>query len=250
MIVAGERRWRASMMAGKPTLTCVVVEAEQAESEILHDQLVENCLRSNLQPIEQAEAFHALMDAKGWNAARLAEERCTSATSTVFKALALLDLPGKCARRSRPGRSRRRPPTSCPAWRSRGPEGPWPTGSSRGAVARRGGDRRPRHDRPGRRRPARRPAGDQHRPPPQADPHRPGRRPPRDRDRRPQGRHQGRPGRGPRPPGGTLRHRRRRLTRIDIPTHGPASDPSPGSDAGPPHAHRGTATGPVETSSL
>ena len=81
-------------MAGKASLTCVVVDGEQAEGEILHDQLVENCLRSNLQPIEQAEAFRTLLDAKGWNAARLAEELHIR-DSTVFKALALLDLPGE-----------------------------------------------------------------------------------------------------------------------------------------------------------
>src|SRR5512135_2646075 len=92
VIVAGERRWRAAIMAGRATITCVIVEGEMTESEILHDQLVENCLRANLQPIEQAEAFKTLMDAKDWNAARLAEELHIR-DSTVFKALALLELP-------------------------------------------------------------------------------------------------------------------------------------------------------------
>ncbi len=92
VIVAGERRWRAAIMAGKATITCVIVEGEMIESEILHDQLVENCLRANLQPIEQASAFKTLMDAKDWNAARLAEELHIR-DSTVFKALALLELP-------------------------------------------------------------------------------------------------------------------------------------------------------------
>jgi ParB family transcriptional regulator, chromosome partitioning protein len=97
-IVAGERRWRASIMAGKATLTCVIVEGEMTDSEILHDQLVENCLRSNLQPIEQAEAFKTLMSAKGWNGTRLAEELHIR-DSTVFKALALLELPGEVRER-------------------------------------------------------------------------------------------------------------------------------------------------------
>jgi ParB family transcriptional regulator, chromosome partitioning protein len=91
-IVAGERRWRAAIMAGKATITCVIVEGEMTESEILHDQLVENCLRANLQPVEQAKAFKTLMDAKDWNAARLAEELHIR-DSTVFKALAILELP-------------------------------------------------------------------------------------------------------------------------------------------------------------
>ena len=94
VIVAGERRWRASIMAGKATLTCVIVEGEAADVEILHDQLVENCLRTDLQPIEQARAFKTLMDAKEWSGARLAEELHIR-DSTVFKAIALLELPGE-----------------------------------------------------------------------------------------------------------------------------------------------------------
>jgi ParB family chromosome partitioning protein len=94
VIVAGERRWRAAIMAGRPSIACVIVEGEMAEAEILHDQLVENCLRTDLQPIEQAQAFKVLMDAKAWTAARLAEELHVR-DSTVFKALALLDLPGE-----------------------------------------------------------------------------------------------------------------------------------------------------------
>jgi ParB family transcriptional regulator, chromosome partitioning protein len=98
VIVVGERRWRATIMAGKATMTCVIIEGEMTESEILHDQLVENCLRTNLQPIEQAEAFKILMDAQNWNAARLAEE-LHICDSTVFKALSLLELPGEVRER-------------------------------------------------------------------------------------------------------------------------------------------------------
>jgi ParB family chromosome partitioning protein len=94
IVIAGERRWRAARMAGLDRLTCVVADGEMAEVEILHDQLVENCIRADLQPIEQAEAFKVLMDAKGWSAARLAEELHIR-DSTVFKALALLELPGE-----------------------------------------------------------------------------------------------------------------------------------------------------------
>ncbi|MGZ3336656.1 MAG: ParB/RepB/Spo0J family partition protein [Isosphaeraceae bacterium] len=98
VIVTGERRWRAAIMAGKATVACVIVEGEMTESEILHDQLVENCLRSDLQPIEQAEAFRGLIDARNWTAARLAEELHIR-DSTVFKALVLLELPGEVRER-------------------------------------------------------------------------------------------------------------------------------------------------------
>jgi ParB family chromosome partitioning protein len=91
LIVAGERRWRAAMLAGMESLQAVVVERELSPSEILQDQLVENCLREDLQPIEQAQAFKALMDSNGWSARRVAEE-LSLANSTVIKALSLLDL--------------------------------------------------------------------------------------------------------------------------------------------------------------
>jgi ParB family chromosome partitioning protein len=91
LILAGERRWRAAMLAGMESLQAVVVERELSPSEILQEQLVENCLREDLQPIEQAQAFRELMEANGWSARRVAEE-LNLANSTVVKALALLEL--------------------------------------------------------------------------------------------------------------------------------------------------------------
>lgn len=91
LIVAGERRWRAAMLAGMESLQAVVVERELTPSELLQEQLVENCLREDLQPIEQAKAFRALMDGNGWSARRVGDE-LHMANSTVVKALALLDL--------------------------------------------------------------------------------------------------------------------------------------------------------------
>ena len=52
----------------------------------------------DLQPIEQAEAFRGLIDARNWTAARLAEE-VHIRDSTVFKALVLLELPGEVRER-------------------------------------------------------------------------------------------------------------------------------------------------------
>jgi ParB family chromosome partitioning protein len=91
LIVAGERRWRAAMLAGMESLHAVVVERELTAPELLQEQLVENCLREDLQPIEQACAFRALMDANGWSARRIADE-LHLANSTVIKALSLLEL--------------------------------------------------------------------------------------------------------------------------------------------------------------
>lgn len=91
LIVAGERRWRAAMLAGMESLQAVVVERELSETELLQEQLVENCLREDLQPVEQARAFRALMDSNGWSARRVADE-LHMANSTVVKALSLLEL--------------------------------------------------------------------------------------------------------------------------------------------------------------
>lgn len=79
------------MLAGMESLQAVVVERELTPSELLQEQLVENCLREDLQPIEQAKAFRALMDANGWSARRVGDE-LHMANSTVVKALSLLEL--------------------------------------------------------------------------------------------------------------------------------------------------------------
>ena len=92
LIVTGERRWRASVLAGRPTIAAVILEGERTDSQVLEMQLVENCLREDLQPIEQARAFRTLMDRNGWTAVRLAEALQLTGAS-VARALALLDLP-------------------------------------------------------------------------------------------------------------------------------------------------------------
>jgi ParB family chromosome partitioning protein len=92
VILCGERRWRAARMAGLASVSCVVVEGEIPPAELLAIQLVENCLREDLRPIEQAKAFRSLMDGNGWSARRLAEELAID-HSGVVRALALLDLP-------------------------------------------------------------------------------------------------------------------------------------------------------------
>jgi ParB family chromosome partitioning protein len=92
VIVVGERRWRAARMAGLPTLTCVVAEGAADAGELLALQLIENCVREDLQPIEQARAYRTLMERTGWSGNRLAQE-LGIAQSSVVHALALLDLP-------------------------------------------------------------------------------------------------------------------------------------------------------------
>ena len=60
--------------------------------ERLSIQLVENALREDLKPIEQARAYKTLMETHGWSGNQLAKE-LHIAQASVVKALALLDLP-------------------------------------------------------------------------------------------------------------------------------------------------------------
>ena len=92
VIVSGERRWRAAGMAGLATLACVEAKGDLSPDAILEDQLVENCLRSDLKPVEEAHAYKALMERRGVSARQLAESLSLSHMA-VNRALALLDLP-------------------------------------------------------------------------------------------------------------------------------------------------------------
>jgi ParB family chromosome partitioning protein len=92
MIVAGERRWMAAMAAGHATIQAIVLDAPIDRPRALELQLVENLLREDLNPVDQAQAFHRLMDGRGWSAAQLARALHLS-ESRVSRTLALLDLP-------------------------------------------------------------------------------------------------------------------------------------------------------------
>ena len=92
ILIAGERRWRAAQLAGLRTLTAIVVEGTPDPGELLALQLIENCLREDLKPLEQARAYRRLMDLHGWSGNQLAKELAI-AQGTVSRALALLDLP-------------------------------------------------------------------------------------------------------------------------------------------------------------
>jgi ParB family chromosome partitioning protein len=92
VVVVGERRWRAAQRAGLPDLTCVIVDRPMAPAELLAVQLVENALREDLKPVEQARAYRRLMEANGWSSRQIAAELSIS-QAAVVKALALLELP-------------------------------------------------------------------------------------------------------------------------------------------------------------
>ncbi|NJL26384.1 MAG: ParB/RepB/Spo0J family partition protein [Thermoanaerobaculia bacterium] len=91
VIVAGERRWRASQRAGLETVPVVVREVEN-DREMLELALVENLQRADLNPIEESEAYRALSDDFGLSQDDIAK-RVGKGRTTITNALRLLRLP-------------------------------------------------------------------------------------------------------------------------------------------------------------
>ncbi|MCY9670395.1 ParB/RepB/Spo0J family partition protein [Paenibacillus alginolyticus] len=60
-IIYGNRRYKASKMLGRPTMSCIVSTVTD-ELEIYLEQIAENLTREGFSPIEEAEAFHKLMN--------------------------------------------------------------------------------------------------------------------------------------------------------------------------------------------
>ena len=92
VLVCGERRWRAAKLAGIPTMTATILAQTPEAGERLAIQCIENLLRSDLRPVEEARAYRQLMSVNRWNAAQLSRELSVS-ESKVNRALALLELP-------------------------------------------------------------------------------------------------------------------------------------------------------------
>lgn len=89
-IVVGERRWRAAKMAGLSHIPAMVREATDAET--LELALVENLLREDLNPMEEAEAYQRLLTEFAWTQDELGQ-RVGKDRSTVANCLRLLKLP-------------------------------------------------------------------------------------------------------------------------------------------------------------
>jgi len=92
LIISGERRWRACKQAGLKMIDCNFQEHALSETQILEEQLIENLLRVDLKPIEEAESFQKLMKVNYWTGKELATALSISPTR-VSRALALLKLP-------------------------------------------------------------------------------------------------------------------------------------------------------------
>lgn len=89
-IVAGERRWRASRMAGLQEVPAVVREMTDGEEMLF--ALIENLQREDLSPLEEAKGYQQLIDIQGMTQ----EEAATAVGKSrpaVANALRLLNLP-------------------------------------------------------------------------------------------------------------------------------------------------------------
>jgi len=100
-LIAGERRWRAARQAGLERIPAIVREATDAES--LELALIENLLREDLNPMEEAEAYRNLLAQFSWTQEQLAQRIGRDRTS-IANSLRLLRLPDEIQADLRGGR--------------------------------------------------------------------------------------------------------------------------------------------------
>lgn len=89
-LVCGERRLRASIKLGLAAVPCIV--GDVPDDRLLEFALVENLQRQDLDPIEIAMAYHALMQQCKYTQEQLGE-RLSLSRSSIANALRLLELP-------------------------------------------------------------------------------------------------------------------------------------------------------------
>lgn len=90
-IIAGERRWRASKIAGL-TEVPVVIRDDLTEEQVMQIALIENLQRENLNPIEEAMGYKELIDNYKMTQDELAKT-LGKARSSIANSLGLLTLP-------------------------------------------------------------------------------------------------------------------------------------------------------------
>ena len=89
-IIAGERRYQASKLAGLEELPVIIKEVN--DEEMLALALIENLQRSDLNPVEEAKGYRQLIDASGMTQEALSKA-VSKSRSSITNSLRLLDLP-------------------------------------------------------------------------------------------------------------------------------------------------------------
>lgn len=88
-IIAGERRYKASVLAGKDTIPAIITDLNDKDSAEI--ALIENVQRQNLTPIEEAVSYRKILDMGYMNQSELAE-KLGKTQSTIANKLRLLNL--------------------------------------------------------------------------------------------------------------------------------------------------------------
>ena len=99
-LVAGERRWRASRMAGLKEVPVIIKEL--TDTEAMQLAIIENLQREDLNPIEEAEGLQALIDKCGFNQEEVAVSVGKSRPA-ITNSLRLLKLPPEVRDMTREG---------------------------------------------------------------------------------------------------------------------------------------------------
>lgn len=89
-IIAGERRYQASKLAGLEELPVIIKDVNY--EEMLALALIENLQRSDLNPVEEAKGYRQLIDASGMTQEALSKA-VSKSRSAITNSLRLLDLP-------------------------------------------------------------------------------------------------------------------------------------------------------------
>ena len=95
-LVVGERRWRATRLAGRDTIPAIV--RSTSDDDLLRNALLENLHRASLNPLEEAAAYGQLLDDFACTHEQLAE-RLGRSRSQVTNTVRLLRLPPAVQRR-------------------------------------------------------------------------------------------------------------------------------------------------------
>jgi ParB family chromosome partitioning protein len=103
-IISGERRYRASQIAGLAAIPAIVSQGEGEDSRTLAIQLVENLQRDDLSPLERAQAIGALRDGHSLSIRDIADKLSIS-KSAVQRSLEILQLPDDLLNALREGAS-------------------------------------------------------------------------------------------------------------------------------------------------
>jgi len=100
-IVAGERRWRAARMAGLSEVPVVIRQLD--DNETLEIAIIENLQREDLNPIELALGYQALMDQYGLTQEQVAQKLGKS-RSVIANTIRLLKLPSNVQKQVQSGK--------------------------------------------------------------------------------------------------------------------------------------------------